>query len=235
MKAFGILETEKILQVADKTRLNAVKTFLAKGASPITTVEIQPEASEVFVAVTGLSQKDWFLDWIYQAAGMKLVTLRVTQQDLTVSETSQMIEVVTESQDLLWSKDSDLQTYEADILKWMPEGKSTFNFVHRRAQSLILDWLDEIRVYKNNGQRLAKEDMQFTEDLNRLSTMWALELIFQSLSNRPDDVFATKSTYYQGKRREAQSRGRIQADFNGNALEDINDNNDMLSGFMVRR
>lgn len=237
MRAFGIIESEKVVQVNDKTRISAVKSFIARGASPITRVEIQPEASEVMVEVgTNLiPQSQWVLDWVYETAGVKVVSLKITQADLTETTFTQQIEVLTEAEDMLWSDDQDLVTYEADILKWLPDGKASFKFVHRRAQRLILDWLDEIRVYKIRGQRLEKEDMQKTEDLRRLSAMWTLALIFQSLSNRPDDVFAQKSTYYMDRKAEAQSRGRIQADFNNNQVEDDSDNQDMRTFFMVRR
>lgn len=237
MRAFGIIQSEKVVQVNDKTRISAVKSFIARGASPITRVEIQPEASEVMVEVgTNLiPQSQWVLDWVYDTAGVKVVTLKITQQDLTETTFTQQVEVLTETEDMLWSDDQDLVTYESDILKWLPDGKSSLKFVHRRAQRLILDWLDEIRVYKIRGQRLEKEDMQKTEDLRRLSAMWTLALIFQSLSNRPDDVFAQKSTYYMDRKAEAQQRGRIQADFNDNQVEDDSDNQDMRTFFMVRR
>jgi hypothetical protein len=237
MKAFGILEAEKVVQIGDKTRLSAVKTFLTQGASAITKVEIQPEASELFVEISGtnIRQAQWLLDWVYDTGGPKIVTLQITQADLTVSTFTQTLEVVTDVEDNLWSDDQDLMTYESDILKWLPDGKSTFKFVHRRAQRLILDWLDEVRVYARGGKRLEKEDMQKTEDLRRLSAMWTLELIFQGISNRTDDVFAQKSAYYMDRRKEAQSRGRIQADFNQNGEEDMSDNQDMRTFFMVRR
>lgn len=237
MPAFGIIECEKVVQVSDKTRISAAKSFVSKGASAISTVEVEAEAAAGYVTVsgTGIQPKDWTLDWVYSTSGVKTISLRITQADATVTTFTKTLEVVTEAADLLWSDDQDLVTYEVDLLKWLPDGKASFKFVHRRSQSLILDWLDEIRIYKDDGTRIEKADLTHTEDLRKLSTMWTLENIFSSISNRPDDVFAQKATYYAEKRREAQNRGRIQADFNQNGEEDTWESADLRTVTMVRR
>jgi hypothetical protein len=240
MAVFGVFELEKLVQVNDKTRLSAVRSYAPKGSDAISKVEIQPDSAESYITVSGptLPASEWYLDWIYTTSGVKTINLKVTQGVIpTVVETTftTTINIIDEADDKLLSDDKDLTSYEPDVLKWIPQGRSSYKDVHRRAQTLILDWLDEVRVWKSDGTRIEKADLFNTEDLRKLSALWTLELIFQGISNKPDDVFALKSNIYREMRRAAQSRGRIQADFNGNAVQDEEDSQDMRSFEVYRR
>jgi hypothetical protein len=144
---------------------------------------------------------------------------------------------VTAATDALWSSDKDLIGYENQIMKWVPQGRNSWLNVHRKAQVLILDWLDSIRVWKQDGTRLTKADFLVTNDVRQLSAYWTLQLIFEDLSNKPDDVFSLKAESYAELVQSAKNRGRIQADFNDNQTDDdVNeDSQDMRSFTMVRR
>jgi hypothetical protein len=237
MATFGFLEIESVVQVNDRTRLSAVKSFAPKGSSPITLVRIRPEASAPWVTVSGvnLTQKDWFLDWQYDTAGTKTVELEITPDTEAPQVFSKSLLVLTEAEDRLFSTDQDLISKEADVLRWVPQGKNSFLYVHREAQRQILNWLDEMRVYKNDGSRIEKTDLPLSDDLKQLSVDWALALIFGSISNKPDDAFFQKKQDYLSLVESHKRRGRIIADFNGNGTIEQDDNQDLRTFRMVRR
>jgi hypothetical protein len=232
---FGNLELEAIVQVNDKTRLNAAKSFISKDEAAITLVEIDPDGSGyITVSGVGLTFKDWFIDWQYSTSGTKTVSLRITTNGAPVVFTK-TISVLTAAQDLLWSSDQDLARHEQDILKWVTNGRNSFLDIHRKVQGLILDWLDSIRMHKEDGSRLEKEDILVTTDVNLISTYWALSVIFQNLSNKPDDTFAVKSKLYEKLKEAVKARGRIQVDLNDNGEIDSDEGQDLVSMRLIKR
>jgi hypothetical protein len=231
---FASIKAESILQVGEKTRLDATGCFVSKGSAAIVSVKIEPEAGAGLVTVTGTKSSDWFLDWVYQTDGDKVVTLEVFDGTNTVSETA-TISVVTAEDDGLWSNDSDLVANEFDILKWLPAGKSSWNNLHRKSQEYILDWLNSIRVWKNDGTKLTKADLPETEDLRQLSKYWTLETIFGQLSNRVDDVFNQKRTQYREMRVSKQSTNWLAIDQDGNGEIEQVEKKDMRTTRMIRR
>lgn len=238
MTIFGNIEIEKTVQTNDKTRINCVKTFAAKGTEAFTLCRIKPEASGSFINVGTTLAKDFYLDWEYATNGTKTITLETTHATLptpTVTTFTATIEVVTPLVDKLLSSDQDLSAVEPDVLKWIPTGRNTFINVHRKSQALILDWLDSIRVWRTDGTKLTKEDLSFTDDLNQLSIYTTLELIYMGISNKVDDVFLSKAKEYRNKAVDIKNRGRIQADFNGDGTLDSVEGTDMRSFLMVRR
>lgn len=231
---FGHLDHEAVIQIKDKTRLDASKSFSAKGEAAIELVKISPEVGVGLIAVTDANPKNWFLDWEYQTPGTKVIELEIKAGANTVNFTYS-IEVVTAEQDKLFSSDTDLIQFEPDILKWLPAGKSSYKNIHRNAQALILDWLDSIRVWRTDGSKLTKADLSLSDDLKQLSIYMVLELIFTGISNQVDDVFLAKARSYAQKALLVQGRGRIQADFNGNGTLDSNEAADLRSFTLVRR
>jgi hypothetical protein len=237
MPVFGFLELENTVQVNDKTRLNAGKSFASKGSPAISLIRIKPESTESFIQVsgTGITQKDWLLDWQYQTSGTKTVELEITLTGGSPQVFTKTISVITAADDKLWSSDQDLVAKEHDILQWVPAGRNTFLNVHREAQKKILNWLDEIRVWKYDGTKLTKTDLNYTDDLKELSINWTLALIFGSIYNKPDDVYYQKMENYMSAVESCKLRGRIQADFNNSGALESTDNQDMRSLRMVRR
>jgi hypothetical protein len=232
---FGHLDREAVVQIKDKTRLDASKSFSPKGEQPIDQVKISPEVGVDLIAVHGNGNpKEWFLDWEYQTPGTKVIALEIKAGPHTENFTYS-IEVVTPEADKLFSKDSDLIQFEPDILKWLPAGKSSYNNIHRNAQTLILDWLDSIRVWRTDGTKLTKADLSLSDDLKQLSIYMVLELIFMGISNQVDDVFLNKARAYGQKALLVQGRGRIQADFNGNGTLESSEGADLRSFTLVRR
>lgn len=217
---FPLIETEPIVQVNDKTRLNCVKSYVSKDEAAITLVEIEPHSGHGFIPITGpapINSKNWFLDWSYETAGTKNITLRITTDGAPVTF-SKSLHVVTEAADKLWSSDADLITHEPDIMNWVRPGRSSFLDYHRMAQTRILEWLDNLKVWNKDGEKFTKDDIELAiayDDLKRISVYWALELIFGGLSNKTDDVFNEKMKQYRNSRRElCGDRSRIRADYN---------------------
>lgn len=236
MAIFGILETEPVVQVGDKTRLSAIRSFISKDEAAITLVRIRPEASGAWVQVsgTGLTFKDWYLDWVYPTAGSKQAKVEITTnsgpQEFAVS-----LSVVTAADDKLWSSDADLQKYEPDIMKWIKPGRSSYLDMHRAAQTEILDWLDEQRIWDHEGNRFDKEDILVTDEVRKLSTFWTLSLIFGGIQNQPDDVFFQKAQKYEGKVKEAKNRGRLLIDYDKDDEQTNDEGVEMRSIRMYRR
>jgi hypothetical protein len=98
LSVFADLKIESVVQVADKTRLDTTRSFVAKGSSEIQSVEINPNFDadldhdaegndENFIDVTGEAATDWYLDWAYtrdvsedsEDDGSRFVAVRITR------------------------------------------------------------------------------------------------------------------------------------------------------------
>lgn len=246
MAVFPILKSDGVVQVGDQIRLSAASSFITQGSLDVERVEIKPEDSADFVDVTHVDQQRWFLDWIYDAAGVKNATLKITQIDITdpenpveiPSEKVIPVRVVTAADDYLFSSDQDLVALEPDVLRWIPEGYSSWNHVHRQAQRSIMDWLDEIRFTQDNGTAFTAKDLVSRDQVRRLSTMTALRMIYSILSNQVGDVFLDKANEYRKQENNARNRNYLTiglVDTDGDGLGDTATNIDLRTVSMVRR
>lgn len=222
---FPLIETEPIIQVGDKTRLSAVKSFVSKDESAITLVEIEPESGAGFIDVTGspINSKNWYLDWSYATGGNKVATVRITTSGAPETLSKTIVSIL-EADDKLWSDDSDLVVLEPDILQWVKPGRSSFKDYHRMAQKRILEWLDNLKIWNVNKQPFTKNDIDLAiaqNDLKRMSAYWAMEMIQGGLSNITDDKFSKKEIQYRAMRKDLQAdRSRIRADWNQDTVTD---------------
>jgi hypothetical protein len=216
MAIFPSLELEQKLQVDDKTRLDARKSFISTGEAAITLVEIQPEASESFIDVT--SNK--YLDWQYATNGTKSVIVRITTDGAPVTF-SKDIEVLSIADDKLFSGDAELVPHEPDVLQYTREGRNSFLDVHRTAQDRILTWLDEHRIWDDNGDRLTKAAIIDLEEVNDWSKFLTLKMIFEGLSNAIDDIFHEKAMRYESMMVSARNRASLRLDRDGDGEEDL--------------
>lgn len=214
---FPILELESELRINDKTRLDGEKTFISPDEAAITLIEIEPEASNGFIDVT--SSK--YLDWQYSSAGDKTVTIRVTT-DGAPTTFSKTISVLAVADDPIFSTDDDLLAHEDDILNYVRSGRSSFIDKHRLARKRIVRWLSEQRIYDVNGDNLTVDAIMDTEEVNEWSKFYVLYIIFNSLSNAIDDVFAQKAVLYQSLAKDAQKRSAIRLDTTGDGNENVN-------------
>lgn len=234
MAIFADLELEKIIQINDKTRLNATKSFVSKDEAAITLVEIEPEATEGFIDVTGTTSSDFFLDWQYTGATRTVTaTTKITTDGAPTSFTN-TIEVVTASDDRLFSADNDLLPLESDILRWVPDGRNSFFNVHREAQELIIAWLDEQGYVDVDKNPLTKVDIIDLEEVRKWSTNLTLKLIFQAIKNSVDDVFAEKAETYEGQEVFHRNRSIIRLDLNNDGIVDDNEGLNFKTFDLVR-
>lgn len=229
MAIFPHLQIEPTLQVNDRTRLDATKSFIP--ASAISSVEIDPDGTTGLIDVT----TDKYLDWSYSASGTYTVTARVTASGGASAEFSDTISVVTESADKLFSTDDDLKLHEPDILNWVEEGRNTFKNVHRRAQKLILEYLKREGFRDTNGDFFTKAAIVNVENVKQWSTFVALRLIFEGISNAVDDIFAEKAKRYKGQEVRWRKTVLLNIDVDGDGTVDDNEGRDMGTGFVARR
>jgi len=145
------------------------------------------------------------------------------------------IKVYTELGDHLFCNDGDLVTHEPDIMKWVPEGRATYKNVFRRAQKLILAWLDEKGYVNTYGKKYDKNDIIDVEETRQWAIFMSLKLIFRGLSNSTDDVFDKKSIIYSEYEEAARQRVVLRIDVNKDGIADTTEGLNVSSGTLFRR
>lgn len=227
---FPNLELEPVVQVNDRTRLNASKSFVTQNEQAITLVQIKPSATGSFITVTD----DMYLDWQYPASGSYVVTARVTASGAS-AEVTGSISIVTVASDSLFSTDSDLRLHESDILKWVEGGRNSFLNIHRRAQKLILEQLRREGYVDVNGDPFTKTAFVDVEEVKQWATMWTLQLIFEALSNATDDIFHQKAVRYSTLRQQWEGSALLRLDTDGDGIVDNDEGIDTDTAFVARR
>lgn len=229
MAIFPNLILEETVQVDDKTRLDGTKSFVSSDEAAITLVRIKPEATGSYVTVTS----DKYLDWSYSSSytGEQTVEIEITT-DGGAETFTKTLTVVTAATDDLWSSDADLVQHEPEIMNYTPEGKSSFLNIHRLAQTRILAWLDERKIWDNDGNRLTSADVDGT-DMNEWSKYLALAYINEGLSNALDDIFFEKASRYRDLAERAASRAVLRLDLDNDGTKDEKVNN--FTGLLLRR
>lgn len=222
MAIFPNLELERVVQVGDKTRLNGVKSFISKGQNPVTVVKIKPEAAGSFITVTGTSSKDWFLDWIYDSAGVKTATIEITTDTTPTTSPETIsknftIEVLSAADDKLFSDDKDLIEYESDVLKYVRDGRNSWLDYHRKAQELIVAFFDERGNVTANQEKISKVNFADVEEVREWSTVLTLRLIYEHLSTQGGEAFKAKAVEYQKQELERRNRVVVRLDLDGDA------------------
>lgn len=239
MSIFGNLRFDPIVQINEKTRLDASSSFINQDEMPITLVRIEAESAAGFIDVSALGVNpatDWFLDWGYATAGTKTVSLEITT-DGAPSVSTYSVEVVLVADDALFANDDDLQKFEPDILKWLPTGRYTWNFIHRKVQEKILTEIYKNRIFADDGTKLEKTEVLDTSEVREWATFSALSMIFKGIQNASDDVFNQKSKDYDKKSNEFQqySMNVLALDYNKDGNLSTSEKMDFRSGRLVRR
>ncbi len=211
MAIFGIIKVEKTVQVNDKTRISATQSFQSGETSDITLVEIEPSSGAGFIDVTGTSSEDWFLDWSYATDGTETVSLRITTDGAPVTVTKDIF-VVTAASEGLFSTDDNLLQYEAELLDLLPDGYSSFNYLHRKVQTLILDWFNEQGYRNKDRSKITKAEILDSDEVRRWSESWVLHHIYKDNSNSVGDKFEEKAAYYGSRAADARDRSVFELD-----------------------
>ena len=215
MAIFPKLQLDRVLQIEDGTRLDATKTFVSKDEAAITLVEIEPEAAAGFIDVTGTKSKDWFLDWQYDGVSRAVdVTVRVTTDGAPVTFT-QSIELLTADDDKLFSDDYDLITKEEDILRFLPDGRTSFKYKHRQTQKEIIEDFNERGVTDLDGDKLTKDAFVDIEEVRLWALNMTLSMIFRDKSNVVGDQFDAKANDYMSEALTHKHRAYYRLDLDG--------------------
>jgi hypothetical protein len=224
---------EKIVQINDKTRIDASKSFVS--GSVITDILIKPEASESFVSVYNISQDKWFLDWAYSTDGEKTITIQATDGVNVITQDFKL-NVISEVDDNLYSDDSELFSLETELKRYIPIGRNSFKHIHREAQSRILNFLDRKRIWNDNGTPYTKEQVNLIGELSKWSLYECLFMIYTDLFISVGDKFAEKVNQYKELRNYERDRGAIRIDKNGNGTyDDGTDFQELKSFRLIKR
>ena len=225
---FPIIQVEYKVQVDDMTRIDATRTFITPDEAAITLVEIQPEAGEGFIDVTD----EKYLDWSYDSEGTKVATVRVTTDGSPVTKAVNIV-VVTTANDALFSNDSDIVTHEPEIYRFLRPGRASFLDFHRKAQERIIDSLRQRNIKNADGTAIAAANINNVEDVKQWSKYLTLSMIFESVQNAVEDLFAVKARDYMNMASKASERATIELDHNGDDVTDYNP--DLKVSRLVRR
>lgn len=239
MGIFPFLNHEKVIQVRDTIRLDASRSFVSKDMDQIINVEIEPESGDGFKSVFSSKRDEWFLDWQFEGQSREVdVTVRLTIDDDALNPTQQTqtfkVYVLSFEDDGLFSDDSELFSYEEEIFKLLPRGKSSFIYKHRRAQNIIVESFNERGVLANNQTRITKEHLLDVDDVKQWSICLTLALIFEDNSKTVGDVFFRKSESYYSMALGHKHRAFFRIDFNGDGQLSNSEINPYYTARIVR-
>ena len=226
---FTTIKTESIVQIGDKTRL-IVDSFISGGSDTITLIEIDPDTSGTFYDITSKS----YFDWAYPTEAVVTATVRVTDSGASVDTVTRDINIVSETTDNLFSRDSDLVAYEPDLIKWIQSGRNSYIDKHRAAQIEILGELDANRIWKDNDEPYTASDIVLVAEFTELSKFTTLRIIFEGISNSIDDVFHVKALRYKSLATTAKKRATLRLDSDGDGVASTSENVDVFSMTMRR-
>ncbi len=229
---FPNIDVEETVQVNDRVRISAAKSFVSKDEADATSVYINPGTGNI--NVTGSSSEDWYLDWQFSASGTQTVSGIVANISGSALITA-TVSVLTSAQDYLFSEDDDLKTHEPDIMKWLPDGKNSYKNIHRRAQTLIMEWIKKEGFTDIENNAYTKAAIVDIEEVKQWATFIVLRLIFDGISNAKDDVFLAKSKYYKSQEIEWRDRAALKLDIDGDGVVDDGEQLDVSTGFIARR
>lgn len=145
------------------------------------------------------------------------------------------INVYSETGDHLYCTDQDIAAHESDILKWVSPGRATFKNVFRRVQKLIVAWLDEKGYVNAYGVKYSKNDVVDIEEVRQWAIFMSLRIIFESITNAVDDVFAQKAKRYEALEIAARQRVILRLDYDQDGEADVTEGVSIYSGGLFRR
>ena len=235
---FGEIRTEDIVQVNDKTRIDASETFKTPDQQDIKEVQIRPSGDQSFITVSSYNSASngsydksmWKLDWSFATAGEHTITLKIITSDyedpetLTEFEFDKTIQIISKQDDALFSTDEQLVAVVSDILKWIPDGRNSFKREHREAQKRILAWLDENGWTDTEGNKLTKQNIVDVTEVQEWSKYLTLMIIYENISNAVDDVFFQKARQFEGLANTAKNRKYYRFDYNNDGEIDGGEN-----------
>jgi len=238
---FPIIECDEVVQLNDKFRISAFNSYKTPNEPVWDSVEIEPYAGAGFIDVTGDVSKPnpnrfWFLDFQYDTAGVKVVSLRITI-GLSVVTVTKNVTAVTEATDNLFSTDQLLKEQQSDIFRLLPDGKASFKYKHRAAQNFILDWLWNNGFYKsvgNGAEPFLKTDIVDIDFISDWSTYVTLRMLYEENQSQGGDIFRQKAGDFLNKEERAREKCLLKIDTNGNGTLEVNEGAQIASRRLER-
>ena len=224
MAIFPGLKSDDIVQVDDRYRIDATDSMATQEeTSAITLVEIEPEAGNGFINVFGGGQsREWFLDWEYQGLTRDVVvSVRVTTDGAPVTKTK-TVSVITSADEKLIVDDGDM-IEENEIFKFIPKGRTSWTYLHRKTNRDILAWFDEMGFTDFDGNALTIDNFVNTQELKEWATSHSYYLIYKEISDKVDDSFRQKSADYFTLAEGHKNRLRFRIDLNNDGNIDRNE------------
>lgn len=231
---FPKLIHEDIVQVEDMTRFDMSQCFATPDEGAITNVEISFDSGASFIDVyqENLHEK-WFLDYAFSADGDKVVTVKVTTENGNTSKDF-TLNIITQEDDALFSKDSQIFALENEMKDFIPKGKTSFNSYHRVAQRNVIRFLDGEGIRNVYGAAFTKAQLVGNVHVSEFSTYETMMLIFEDLKVRDKDIFEKKKDSYADAYADAKKNARIKLDYNDDGEVDDNETKNIVSKFLTR-
>lgn len=226
---FPVLKYELKIQQDDRTRLDASESFVSQDEASISSVRIRPDASGSFIDVT----QNKYLDWAYAVDGSETITVEIDNGTGPITK-DYTIEVLSVVDDYLFADDSDLISFEPDLLRFVRKGRHSFKDIHREVQTLIIAELDEMRIWDEDGNKLTKAAVVDVSEVREWAKFYALKIIMEGQSKTPDDVFSEKAKKYAAMRDKHKNRAAIRLDRNGDGIIEDSEAKDLRT-FNLRR
>lgn len=164
----------------------------------------------------------------------KTVTLKVS--NATTNKTIvRKLPIISEEEDHLFSNDDQLRQHEHEINKYLPAGRSSFKNVHRRAQTLMIDWLNKEGYTDETGEKLTKDRVVDITEVRQWATFMTLRLIMEDMSNALDDIYAEKAKRYRELENSFRDAAVLRLDTNLDGEITLGEGLDVQNGFVVRK
>jgi len=222
---FPNLIFDNLVQENDKFRFLASKSFVGSGEI-LDGIKIYPDFDnnpaifyDVFVENC---PEEWFLDYAYETAGDYTVRLEMTTATPSAKVKDYSITVVDEATDNLQSDDSMLYAYENELIRYLPDGRNSWKYLHRKALEEIIDYLYRNGIYNADNKKIEKADL-IGDKLEKWSTFETMIMIFQDVKSSNIDLFNEKIEDYTLARNDARKIYCIKYDSNQDGVIDDDD------------
>lgn len=223
---FPKADLDNLVQIYDMYRIDASKSFTTGNQADITELNIYPDYTNNPATVFNLVSEGiecFYLDWAYETAGD--YTIRVEMKTATLDKNIEYtVKAVSEAEDNLFATDAMIYSYEDELRRYLPNGRNSWKYIHRKAQEDILDYLYRNGILDDNDDKITKDQIIDTSQVEKWATFEAILLIYQDIKNTNSEAFADKLVDYGQKRDDA--RGRYILEYDSDRDGDI-DEDDM--------
>lgn len=220
---FPKADLEQLVQIYDKYRIDASGSFNTSDEA-ITELNIYPDYGNQPTLVydkSAESEDCWHIDWAYKTAGDYTVRVEIKTASYTES-VDYTVTAISEADDMLFSSDAKIYTFESELRRFLPSGKNSWKYIHRQAQTEILDYMYRNGILNPDNTKIEKDQL-IGDSLEEWAVMEAILLIFQDLKTSNSEAFNEKIADYSQKRAAARKRYLIEYDSNKDGNVDEKD------------